>query len=197
MIGKFFTILTIFVIFILSLGCAAESNNSPEYYRQPSVFMYNSGGNNEISQPREFKAQLKEFYEFSQEFFAIWFYHIEDIELLLKKFNNENIPPDEKIVYAAKLREKYERFRDDLIQISPPPEASKAYQHALDAISKRILFFEKLEQGAGIDILTEIENEAYHSESLFWKEMDKIYEYLDQRAEKLGISNNYEGLEWI
>jgi len=190
---KLLTILII-GIFFLSIGCTKknENNSSLEYFNEADLIKYSSNENNEMDAREQFKIQLEEFSDFSKKFFSIWKDHIEKTTQLLEKFNNENIPLDEKVLYSRMLLEKYEKFNDDLKQIAPPPEASRAYHYALSAISKRILFFKEFEKGTNIYTLTEIENEAYLYETLFWEEIDNIYNYFDERAAQLGISNNSE-----
>ncbi|MGM0365003.1 MAG: hypothetical protein ACQEP5_00535 [Actinomycetota bacterium] len=197
MIRKLIVTLVLIGIFVLSAGCAQNNGDSPKYLSQADLLIYSLDENDEMDQSRQFETQLKEFYEFSQEFFTVWTQYIEESEFLLEKFNNENTPRDEKLAYSQDLRKKYEKFSHDLMQITPPPEASKAYQYALDAIAKRIMFLEKFEQVTDTNTLAEIENEAYFTESLFWEEIDKIYDYFDQMAEQLGIANDYKGLDWI
>lgn len=191
---KLLTILIIIGIFILSIGCAQKSkvNNPQEYFNKADLLRYNTDENSEINTVEQFEIQLKEFYDFSQKFFSIWNDHLEATTLLLEKFNNENTTLDDKIIFSQMLREKYEKFSDDLKLITPPPEASKAYQYALNAISKRILFLEEFEKGTSVYILIEIENEAYFYEALFWKEIDKIYNYFDEISDQLGISSDNE-----
>jgi hypothetical protein len=188
---KLLSILIIIGILILSVGCAQKSkaNNTQEYFSKVDLISYNTDENNKINQEEQFEIQLKEFYDFSQKFFQILNEHIEDITLLLEKFNNKNTNLDDKIICSRMLHEKYEKFSDDLKQINPPDEASKAYQFILNAISKRILFFEGFEKGTSIDTLIEIEKEAYYYEMLFWEEIDKIYDhYLGEINRKNTIS---------
>ena len=194
MIKKLFIVLIITGISILTMGCAQKSeDNAPgEYFSEADLLMYNTDKNNVTSPKEQFEIQLKEFYDFSKKFFSTWNDHIEDTAVLLEKFNNDNITLDAKIIYSRMLREKYERFGDEIKQITPPPEASKAYEYALNAISKRILFFKEFEKGTSIYSLIEIENKAYFYESLFWEEMDKIYNHFDEISDQLGISRDNE-----
>ena len=190
-IRKLLTILIIIGILILSVGCTQKikDNNPQEYFSKVDLISYSTDKNNEINPEEQFEIQLKEFYNFSQKFFPILNDQIEDITLLLEKFNNENTALDDKIIYSRMLREKYEKFSDDLKQINPPEVASKAYQFILNAISKRILFFKEFEKGTSIDTLIEIEKEAYYYEVLFWEEIDKIYNnYLGEINKKNIIS---------
>ena len=191
---KLLTILIVMGIFILSTGCTKkdENNSSLEYFNEADLIKYSSNKNNEMDAKEQFKVQLGKFSDFSKKFFSIWKDHIEKTTQLLEKFNNENITLDEKVLYSQMLLEKYEKFNDDLKQITPPPEASRAYHYALSAISKRILFFKEFEKGTNVYTLTEIENEAYLYETLFWEEIDNIYNDFDERSAQLGISNNSE-----
>jgi hypothetical protein len=179
-------------IFILSVGCAKENadEHPQEYFHRVDFLKYSSDKNNKIESKDEFEDQLKNFHRFSQEFFSIWDEHIETTAALLEKFNDENTALNEKIIYSKMLLKEYEELDDSLKQITPPPEASKAYQYALDAISKRILFLKEFEKGASINELIEIENEAYIYELLFWEEMDNIYNYFNEESDKLGLSGN-------
>jgi hypothetical protein len=174
-------ILLMATIFILSVGCTKENADihSQEYFHRADFLGYSSDKNNKVESKDEFEDQLKNFHCFSQEFFSIWDDHVENIAALLEKFNDENTALNEKL-------------DDSLKQIMPPPEASKAYQYALDAISKRILFLKEFEKGASINELIEIENEAYIYELLFWEEMDNIYNYFDEESDKLGLLDDNE-----
>lgn len=146
---------------------------------------------------RQFQTQLTEFYDFSHEFFAVWDYHIEDTEGLFEKFNNSQTPIEQRIIYAGMLRQKYEKFGNALMQITPPPEASQAHQYALAAISKRIEFFAGFEQGKDMSVLMEIKDDSYFYEMLFWEEIDSIYDYFDQMAEDLKRTHRHKELKWI
>jgi hypothetical protein len=187
-------ILLMATIFILSVGCTKENADihSQEYFHRADFLGYSSDKNNKVESKDEFEDQLKNFHCFSQEFFSIWDDHVENIAALLEKFNDENTALNEKIIYSKMLLKEYEKLDDSLKQIMPPPEASKAYQYALDAISKRILFLKEFEKGASINELIEIENEAYIYELLFWEEMDNIYNYFDEESDKLGLLDDNE-----
>lgn len=196
MIRRFITLLMVIGIFMVALGCQPidTGNDFNQYRGQPDLHTYYANSKT-ISSVDQFEAQLKEYYDFSKDFFSIWYYHTEETELLLHKFNNPSISIEDKIVYSGELRKKYENFYQDIIKTSPPPEALKAYKYALNAISQRILFFEEFEKSAEINVLIEIEKESYLSEKLFWEEIDKIYSYFDQTAEQLGISTNNQKIE--
>ncbi len=176
---KLLTILIIMGLFSLSVGCVQKSrdNNSQEYFREADFVSYSIGESNEVNQEEQFGIQLREFYDFSKKFFSVCNDHIEDMTILLEKFNNKDITLSDKIECSRKLYEKYEEFSDDLKQINPPEEASEAYRLILNAISKRILFFKEFEKGTSVDTLIEIEKEAYSYEVLFWQEIDKIYDH--------------------
>ncbi len=190
---KLFIIL-IMGVFILSISCAKKDadNNSQDYFSKADLLKYGLNEKSEMNPREQFEIQLKEFHDFSREFFSVWDNHIEATTPLLKKFNNKDTILDDKIMYSGMLREKYEKFSDDIKQITPPPEAAKAYQYALNAISKRILFFKEFEKGTSIYQLTEIENEAYLYETLFWEEIDNIYNHFDEISDQLGISGDSE-----
>lgn len=181
-------------VFILSISCAKKDadNNSQDYFSKADLLKYGLNEKSEMNPREQFEIQLKEFHDFSREFFSVWDNHIEATTPLLKKFNNKDTILDDKIMYSGMLREKYEKFSDDIKQITPPPEAAKAYQYALNAISKRILFFKEFEKGTSIYQLTEIENEAYLYETLFWEEIDNIYNHFDEISDQLGISGDSE-----
>jgi len=191
MLRKLFIILIILGVVILSAGCVQKNDvrnskdNNQEYSSKVNLITYSTGENNEINQEEQFEVQLKEFYDFTQRFFPIWNNHIEDTAILLEKFNNKNTNLDDKIIYSEMLCEKYEKFNDNLRQIVPPPEASEAYQYILKAISKRILFFREFIKGTNMDMVIEIENEAYSYENLFWGEIDKIYDHYLGKIDKI------------
>jgi len=181
---------------IFTQGCLqkSEDNDPGQYFTETDLIVYgtdeNMDENNVVSPEEELEIQLKEFYDFSKKFFSIWNNHIEATTQFLEKFNDKNTTLDDKIIYSRILYEKYEKFNEDLKQITSPFEASNAYQYALNAISKRILFFKEFEKGTGMYELIEIENEAYLYETLFWEEMDKIYNYFDEMLVKMGISRD-------
>lgn len=180
---KLVTILLIIVIVLLSVGCVQRSivNNSRNYSDNVDIIRYDTNKDNEINpteiNTEDFENQLKNFYDFSQKFFPILDNHIEVTAQLLKKFNDENLTLDNKIIYSRMLREKYENFGDELKKINPPSKAYKAYQYILNVVSKRILFFREFEKGTSIKTLIEIEDEAYSYEVLFWDEINKVYNY--------------------
>ncbi len=184
-------------ILVLSSGCAQKSENS--YHQKTGLshsLVYITDEPNEINSIMQFEAKLKDFYSFTQEFFAVWDYHIEKTDLVLEKFNNSDTGLNEKIKYSQILLEKYRIFKQDLSHIDPPSEASRAYKFALEAINQRILFFEGFQEGRPLYVLDEAEQEAYLMEKLFWEEINKIYDHLDQAAVELGI-NKDNGLGWI
>jgi hypothetical protein len=193
MIKKLFIVSILIGLSVLILGCSqkSEEKDSGQYFSETDLATYNADENTDendaISPETELEIQLKEFYEFSKKFFSIWNGHIESTTELLGKFNDKNTTLDDKIIYSRVLYEKYEKFDEDLKQITPPSEASNAYRYALNAISKRILFFKEFEKGTGMYELIEIENEAYLYETLFWEEMDKIYTNFDEMITKMGI----------
>lgn len=182
---KIFIILFILGIIILSASCAKKTaDNNQEYISKTDRIVFNTNSNNEINSEEQFDINLKQFYNFSQRFFSIWNDHIEATTSLLEKFNNDTTSLSDKIIYSRMLVEKYEKFNDDLKQITFPSEASKAYEYTLNAISKRILFFKEFEKETSMDTLIEIENEAYFYESLFWEEINKIYDYYLKEIDK-------------
>jgi hypothetical protein len=188
---KILTILVIAGILMLSVGfagCAQKVNNNSQKYSvsaDPVVFGV-VDKTNEIK-PEKFEIQMKEFYEFSQEFFSIWDDHIETVTPFLDEFNNENTILEDKIDCSVMISEEYKKFNNNLKQITPPPEALKAYQYIINAVSKRILFFEEFEKGTGINTLIEIEKEAYSFERLFWNEIDNIYNHYIEEIDKKNI----------
>jgi hypothetical protein len=190
--------LIIFTLSLFYLGCSKESTGIDilEYSGGLELLEYDIDKNILIDQnihtTKKFEEQLKDFYEFSQEFFFVWNEHIEDSNLLFEKFNNVDTTLKEKITYARLIREKYMIFKDELNQITPPNIASVAYHCALDSISKRILFLKKFEEGADLQTLIKIEKEAYLYETLFWEELEKIYNYFDETSYQLKIPINNE-----
>ena len=100
------------------------------------------------------------------------------------KFNNINTSHNDKIICSTILIEKYKKFSDDLKRITPPLEASRAYDFSLNAISKRILFFEEFKRGTSMQELIEIGKEADFYETLFWEEIDKIFDYYLGKIDK-------------
>lgn len=196
MIKKLLIVSILTGLFIFALGCSqkSEENDPGQYFNETDLIVYNTDENtdedNKIGPVEELEIQLREFYDFSKKFFEIWNGHIESTAQLLEKFNDKNAILDDKIIYSRILYEKYEKFDEDLKQITPPIEAHSAYQYALNAISQRKLFFEEFEKGTGMYELIEIENEAYIYETLFWEEMDKIYTHFDEMITKLGISRD-------
>lgn len=175
-------------------GCIqkGEDNVTVEYFNEADLLAYGTDENNAESPEEQLEIQLREFYEFSKKFFSVWNDHIEKTSHILEKFNNKNTTLDNKIIYSRILFEKYEEFNFNLEQLTPPPEASKAYQYALNAVSRRILFFEEFGKGTSMYKLIEIENAAYLYETLFWEEINRLYDYFDEMLDKLGIQREGE-----
>ena len=188
---KLFLIIILIVIISLTVSCmqkndiAASQNNNTQYLAKADLINYNTIENEEeINDEEQFEAKLKEFYDFNQEFFSIWDKHIEGTSEVFDKFNNINTSHSDKIIYSTILIEKYKKFIDDLKRITPPLEASKAYDFSLNAISKRILFFEEFKRGSSMQELSEIGKEANFYETLFWEEIDKIFDYYLGKIDK-------------
>jgi hypothetical protein len=190
---KLTTLLIIIVLIFFLIGCnySDNENNLKEYFSEEDLVSYSIAESNPKTTLEDFTFELLEFYDFTKEFFLVWDDYVEDTSLLLEKFNNENTTFKEKIMYSRLLRQKYENFHYNLEQIVPPSNAEDVHRLALGALSKRILFFEEFEKETDIDILKNIEHEAYLYESLFWDELDKIYAYFEKTAVHLGISKNY------
>jgi hypothetical protein len=191
-------LIAIIGILILSTACSMEGEDrgTPGYLKHTGpVVNYNE--DNELMPVRQFETRVRGFYDFSQRFFTVWDHHVEDTAPLLEKFNDEHTTPEEKIEYSRVLGEKYREFRNKLLQINPPPEASRAYGYALDSVAKRILFFEEFEKGATIDKLITLRNEAYQHEALFWEEIDRIYDHFEQLSKQLKVPKDEEALRWI
>lgn len=184
---KILIILAIAGILILSVGCVGceqKINNNPQKYsRKADPVIFGMSRSGEIK-TEKFEIQMKEFNDFSKEFFSIWDDHIEAVTPLLDEFNNENTILEDKINCSRILGEEYEKFNNNLEKITPPLEVSRAYQYVLNAISKRMLFFKEFEKGTSINTLIEIEKEAYSSEQLFWNEIDNIYNHYIEEIDK-------------
>ena len=181
---KFAIIITFILLLLLATGCMQKSyaekrnlNNHYQYLREASSLKYTTAENNLINSEEQFEFKLMKFYDFDKEFFTIYNRFIETTTPLLNKFNNYNTSMEDKIICSQILRENYVRFREDIKQINPPAEASNAHQYILSAISKRILFFKEFEKGVSQEKLTQLEEQSYHYENLFWDEINKIYDY--------------------
>ncbi len=177
-------------------GQPPQNDQSPSGYQSDGALIRTASGQTvyisdtgDSEGLEDFKRKIKRFYDFSQEFFPVWAHHIEGTSMLLEQFNSSDLAVEDKIEYAAVLEEKYIDFRDDLLELTPPPEASKAYGYAMDIVSKRILIFEGVKDGADVHRLAEMEAKSYMLEDLFWEEIDNIYDYFDNLALELGISD--------
>jgi hypothetical protein len=188
---KLFLIIVLAAILSLTVSCiqkndiAKSQNNGTQYFVKADLVNYNAIENEEeINDEEQFEVQLREFYDFTQEFFPIWDKHIKETTEIFDKFNNINTSHSDKIICSTILIEKYKKFSDDLNRINPPLEASKAYDFSLNSISKRILFFEEFKRGTSVQELIEIGKEANFYETLFWDEIDKIFEYYLGKMDK-------------
>ena len=94
---KLFLIIVLTAIFGLSVGCMQKNdivesqNNNTQYFVKADLVNYNTIENeDEINDEEQFEAKLREFYDFTQEFFQIWNKHIEGTTEVFDKFNNIN-----------------------------------------------------------------------------------------------------------
>lgn len=182
-------ILVLFLITISAcLSCSYNIEDTKEDFQsEKTVDISHIKNTNELE---GFKNELSEFKDFSHQFFETWKAHIENTEKMLARFNNQDISIMEKERYARELEKKYGEFRTRIEILQPPEVAIGAYDLALAAIDQRILFFSSFHEGADIDRLLNIENEAYILEERFWQELDKVYDHFILEAERLGLTNN-------
>lgn len=190
---KIFIVIIIAAV-IASVGCQKE-NSSLDYSFSTHDLQAKFTASIEINSVPQFESQLREFNQFSQEFFPLWSQYIMETEPLLEEFNGPGSTPKEKMVYAGQLRTKYEQLYQNLEKIIPPGIAEQAHRYALDIVGYRIIFLYKFEEGADAQTLSEISDTAYLLEEVFWLEIDKIFNIFDQAAKSLGINQKELELE--
>ncbi|MHB1346143.1 MAG: hypothetical protein ACYCXK_01520 [Candidatus Humimicrobiaceae bacterium] len=139
----------------------------------------------------DIKAELENFKSYSDEFFAVWMENKNTSYPMIENFNNCSIL-EEKINTSRLLEDKYLEFKSSIENIRPPAIAVPASRSAIEAVSLRILFFEKFSESASIDELKDIEDQAYIAEIELWDEFDRIYKYFDEEISKLGIEDDYK-----
>jgi hypothetical protein len=186
---KFLILICVIIIVsgLFSWSCSASENGA---VKPGEVQGFDSGKlqklstNPEGSPGQEMTGEIEQFRSFSQDLFSIWALHIDKTSDVLESFNQNDIPVQKKMEYAIVLEKQYQDFEEDIRILEPPAIAETAHKKAMEAVSCRVLFFKSFIRGTNINELNEIENRAYILEAQFWEEMDRIYEYFEERVEK-------------
>jgi hypothetical protein len=194
-LGKILIAIMLFYVILLLAGCvvnyeSTSENNGQDGFDQNRLAVLNIYQEDSLSTDK-LLAEIEYYKSFSEEFFSIWSSHIDKTSGVLESFNRDDISIDKKIEYALILERDYQDFQEDLKAVNPPDIAADAYEVALKTISYRILFFKSFSEGAGIEELEQLENQAYLLETLFWEEIDKLYEYFDTRIKEHGQDNDF------
>jgi hypothetical protein len=117
----------------------------------------------------------------------MWLDSIEKTNPILNMFNSESIY-SEKVVYANQLEEQYTILLESMKKLDPPNLGKRSHELALNSIEKRIGYFKCIKEN-DFEKINNIENEAYLYETMFWEEVDSIFNRLTNRATELGLGD--------
>ena len=188
----FTLVITLACSFVFLLGCGSKNESVIlKHGLNQDIITAGSQINEGDTTFTDMKAELENFKSYSEEFFAVWTENKNTSYPMIENFNNCSVI-EEKINTSILLEQKYLEFKSSLENIKPPSIAVPASRSAIEAVSLRILFFEKFSESASIDQLKDIENQAYFAEIELWDEFDRIYKYFDEEMSKLGIEDDYK-----
>jgi hypothetical protein len=119
-------------------------------------------------------AKIKSFQDFQKDYNNLTSRHLDNINGLVRSFENETANLDSKLEYAQSLEEKYSSFIDDFSGLDVPSFLSLAHKHESEHLDKEKQFYAGFSSLMKPHELKSISNESELLHDNFLKEMHSI-----------------------
>jgi len=118
--------------------------------------------------------KIKNFQEFEKKYNELTAKHLNDINVLVRSFENEKTDLDRKLGYAEELEEKYSAYLKELSDCDVASFLKFAHEHESEHLEKEIEFYKGFTSLANLDDLKNISSDSEECHNDFLKEMHRI-----------------------
>ena len=164
-----------------SLGCSGKYGNNKKWSQEIE----------------EYESKLDDFNTYDREVFLICCDYAEIINTLVEKFNASGSDLDKKTSYADLLAGQYNNWYRDLSAITASGFLKDLHQYRLDRLIKKESWYRYFADNAGkgdINMIGELKEEIESAETECEAEYERILEYFNNEASKLGLSEPFPDL---
>jgi len=118
--------------------------------------------------------KIKNFRDFQKNYNDLNSRHLDNINRLVRSFENETVDLDSKLEYAQSLEDKYVCFLDDLSSLEVPDFLGLAHRHECEHLAREKQFYAGFSDLLQPHELKSISNESEMMHDNFLKEMHSI-----------------------